>query len=78
MGMILAGVGILLTLILALLGWAYQLGFMASRVDRLQKDIDELKQRDKDFKQEINANLIRIYDKLEALPCKNSSEKEKC
>ena len=55
-------------LITALLGWAYQLGYMQARVNRAERDIDML---NREFKKEISESLRRIHEKIDDLPCKN-------
>jgi len=75
--MTLQDVGIVVALILTLLGWAYQLGFSGARLSRSEKDIEELKKNEKEYRQDLGKSLERIYDKLEALPCK-AADKEKC
>lgn len=72
-GLVIAGLA--LTLIIALLGWIYQLGFMGARVQRNEKDIDDLKkthdQNEKDLRTEIRESFNKVYAKLDSLPCKN-------
>lgn len=63
-------------LVIALLGWAYQLGYMQARVNRNEKDVDAL---NKEFRKEISESLRRIHEKIDQLPCKNPGwSKEKC
>ncbi len=69
--------------VLALLGWAYQLGFMSARINRNEKDIEELKksaaQNDKDFRSEMREGFGKVYTKIDELPCHNPGwKKDKC
>jgi len=75
--MTLQDVGILVALVLTLLGWAYQLGFSGARLSRSEKDILELKSNEKEYRSELGKNLDRIYDKLDALPCR-TADKDRC
>ena len=66
-----AGAGLLL----ALLGWVYQLGFSAARILRNEKDIEELRNKVEDrevkFREEVRDNFKGLYRKIDELPCKN-------
>lgn len=68
---IFAGAGLLL----ALLGWVYQLGFSGARLVRNEKDIEDLRKRFEEremvFRNEVRDSFQRIYQKLDELPCKN-------
>lgn len=72
--------GLALTLLLALLGWAYQLGFLGARVQRNEKDIGELKikqdQNEKDLRTEIRDSFNKVYQKIDDLPCHNPAWKK--
>jgi hypothetical protein len=75
--------GLIITLGLAILGWAYQLGFMGARVQRNEKDIDALKAKqernDKDMRTEIRESFNKVYQKLDDLPCHNPKwDREGC
>lgn len=72
-----------IALLVSLLGWAYQLGFLGARVNRSEQDIAELKriqtQSERDFRAEMRESFGKVYSKLDELPCKNSGfTKEKC
>lgn len=76
---IFAGIGLLL----ALLGWAYQLGFMGARVLRSERDIAELKQEqtriEREFREEVRRSFTELGGKIDALPCHNPRwDKEQC
>lgn len=83
---ILAGAGLLL----ALLGWVYQLGFLSARIVRNEKDIEKLAQdikehekntelKDSNWRKEIRESFGKIYQKIDELPCKNPGwNKESC
>ncbi|HSW40406.1 MAG TPA: hypothetical protein VLL97_13035 [Acidobacteriota bacterium] len=81
--MTLQNIGILVTLVLALLGWAYQLGRSDARLGRNEKDIAEIKarrdQNERDTRHEIKEGFDKVYAKLDALPCHNPRwHKENC
>ena len=69
-------------MLIALLGWAYQLGFMASRVTRGESDIRNLQERmtnhhertdlhpSDEWRKEIRERFDRFDTKLDNLPCK--------
>jgi hypothetical protein len=83
MGDTLAVVGLVITLGLALLGWAYQLGFMGARVLRSEKDIStlQLKQEraEKEQRDEVKQVLEKVLAKIDELPCHNPGwKKEQC
>jgi Tfp pilus assembly protein PilO len=86
----LTAIGILLTLVLAILGWVYQLGRQDARQSRSEADIQELKalqqackashtQDEKDLRLEIRESFNKVYSKIDALPCHNPGwKKEAC
>ena len=61
--------------VLALLGWAYQMGFLSARIVRNEKDIMELRaksdQSEKDLRLQLSESFSKVYEKLDALPCHN-------
>jgi hypothetical protein len=80
--MTLQDVGVLIAIVLAVLGWAYQLGRSDARLHRNEKDIAEIKssrvdcRRDhdsfeKDLRREMRESFLKVYEKLDALPCHN-------
>jgi hypothetical protein len=72
-GLVMAGLA--LTLLIALLGWVYQLGFMGARVIRNEKDVAEIKSRqeqnEKDLRTEVKDGFSKVYQKIDDLPCHN-------
>ena len=72
-GLVIAGLA--LTLLIALLGWVYQLGFMGARVIRNEKDVAEIKSRqeqnEKDLRTEVKEGFSKVYQKIDDLPCHN-------
>lgn len=66
----------IIALVIALLGWAYQLGYANARINRNEKDISSL---NKEFRKEVTDSLRRLHDKFDKLPCKNPGWKQdKC
>jgi hypothetical protein len=72
-GLVIAGLG--LTLLIALLGWVYQLGFMSARIIRNEKDVADIKNRqeqnERDLRADIKDGFSRVFEKLDDLPCHN-------
>jgi hypothetical protein len=68
-------IGISFALLLAFLGWAYQLGFFSARISRAERDINELKETKKQehaaIALKIESNFTKIFDKIDQLPCHN-------
>jgi hypothetical protein len=68
-------IGLAFTLLIALLGWAYQLGFLSNKIQRSEKDIAEINgklvQNEKDLKGEMRDNFRLMFDKIDGLPCHN-------
>ena len=76
-------IGLIITLALALLGWAYQLGFMGARVQRNERDIIELGRKQdahaESLRIQMTTGFEKVYEKLDALPCHNPGWREdKC
>ena len=72
-----------ITLLLALLGWAYQLGRSDARTSRNEQDIARLQQQrdedEKDLKAELRGSFDKVYKKIDDLPCHNPGwRKDKC
>lgn len=68
-------VGVAITLILAILGWAYQLGRSDARTSRNEQDIAKLQQqRESDLDKltnKISDGFSKVYEKIDDLPCHN-------
>lgn len=77
-------------LLLALLGWAYQLGFLGAKVQRnvidiekLNKELDDYKKesskQDMEWRKEIRESFDKVYRKIDELPCKKPGwKRENC
>jgi hypothetical protein len=70
------------TLVLAILGWAYMLGFSNARLIRNERDIEAMnmkldsarkitQDREDEFRKEIRESFEKTYRKLDELPCHN-------
>jgi type II secretory pathway pseudopilin PulG len=65
-----------LGLVLALLGWAYQLGRSDARTTRNEQDIAEVRQL---LQTQVRASFEKVYEKIDSLPCHNPGwNKERC
>ena len=56
----------LIGLIISIVGWGYNLGYQSARINRNEKDIENIDEK-------ISSGLNRIYDKIDDLPCRDFS-----
>jgi hypothetical protein len=70
------------TLLLAILGWAYMLGFSNARIVRNERDIETIniklecaqkvtQKREDEFRKEIRESFEKTFKKIDDLPCHN-------
>ena len=64
-------IGLVITLLIALLGWAWQIGFMSARIHRNEKDLKEIRDNEKEMRIEIRECFDKVYKKIDSLPCHN-------